>query len=644
MQISLRNIFSLAVLFVGLQIQAQQVKKANSAFTNLNYTTAIPLYESLASEEDASEEVVLNLANAYYFQAKYTEANQWYALLFSKTTAVNVNTVLRYAHTLKASGSSEKADALIQNFLSSGNSDKRISEFKSNPDYALEIADNSGRYSVTNAGFNSEFSDYGAVRYRENVVFTSTLKTAKRFKARHQLNGQVFSDLFQVLNADSSSIKDVASFSKKINTPYHESTAVFTKDGNTMYFTRNNYTLKKQNKINTDTVLLKLYKATFNGKKWSASMELPFNSDAYSCAHPALSADEKELYFASNMPGTFGGSDIFKVAILENNTFGTPEHLAGAINTEGRETFPFVTEDNQLYFASDGHFGLGGLDVFVADLTNENATLPRNVGAPVNSQFDDFAFTIDVASKKGFFSSNRTEDNLGFDDVYRLEEQTPLPALTADFSVRVIDAVTQQPLPATIKIAGTKIAGNLLLESNAFGTATFSNLSKRQEVVVTIASEYFEKQTQKLKLTPSVIAKGIDIALNRAPLPLQVGDDIATFLGISIVHFDTDKYTVKASEEPNIEKVVAFMKAYPTVKVAVQSHTDIRGSKQYNQTLSENRAVATVNSLVAHGIAPERITAKGYGETTPVNNCNSTCTAAEHQENRRSEFIILAIE
>jgi hypothetical protein len=201
---------------------------------------------------------------------------------------------------------------------------------------------------------------------------------------------------------------------------FHESTPVFTSDGKTMYFTRNNYLYGKKGTDSKKITLLKLYKSNFENDKWEDATELPFNSDQYSTAHSALSSDNKTLYFASDMPGTFGQSDLFKVTINSDGSFGTPENLGPTINTEGRETFPFVSDDNELFFASDGQPGLGGLDVYVSKIGKDNSfNEVQNVGAPINSTQDDFAFIIDGKSRNGFFSSNR-EGGLGFDDIYKL--------------------------------------------------------------------------------------------------------------------------------------------------------------------------------------------------------------------------------
>ncbi|EMY3484293.1 PD40 domain-containing protein, partial [Flavobacterium psychrophilum] len=251
--------------------------------------------------------------------------------------------------------------------------------------------------------------------------FASSRDHVGLVKSSSKWTEEAFTDLYAADKSEDGTLSNPKKFSNSVNSKFHEDSPVFTNDMKTVYFTRNNYKDGKTGKDDRKVILLKLYKATLIEGKWQDITELPFNSDQYSVAHPALSPDNKTLYFASNMPGSKGQSDIFAVSIISDNTYGTPVNLA-KINTEGRETFPFVTSDNELYFASDGHQGLGGLDIFATKLTKSG--LPGqviNVGAPVNGPMDDFSFMIEKPSRTGYFSSNR-EGGLGLDDIYYFKE------------------------------------------------------------------------------------------------------------------------------------------------------------------------------------------------------------------------------
>ncbi len=250
----------------------------------------------------------------------------------------------------------------------------------------MNLSNNSGRYLIENAGINSEYSDFGTTFYNDDLIFTSNRNTEKIFSRKHSWTNQAFTNLYSATIADSSKIESPQKFSKDVNSKYHESTPVFTKDGKTMYFTRNNYINGKKGNDTEQTILLKLYKATKENAKWIKIKELPFNSNEYSVAHPTLSFDEKTLYFASDMLGTIGASDIFRVTINDDGSFGKPINLGDKINTEGRESFPFIADNNELYFSSDGHPGLGGLDVFVAQISTDGSVkIIKNIGEYVCS-------------------------------------------------------------------------------------------------------------------------------------------------------------------------------------------------------------------------------------------------------------------
>ena len=412
-----------------------------------------------------------------------------------------------------------------------------------------------------------------------------------------------------------------------------------------MYFTRNNFLNGKKGRDSNKTTLLKLYKATKIGDSWENIVELPFNSNEYNCAHPALSPDEKTLYFSSNMPGTKGLSDIYKVAILSDGAFGTPVNLGGSINTEARETFPFISNSNELYFSSDGHPGLGGLDVFITQLKEDGTHGKiKNVGTPVNSSSDDFAFIMDTATKNGFFSSNRKEDNLGFDDIYKCTETIPVPKdCQQSLTGLLVDAETKLLMPG-VKVVLYDInyvkIDELTTDQN--GKFDFGQVACETKFRIQFEQkEYASKET--LVITPK--DSGItDVLIELTPnlQPLQVGRDLRKTLGIDIIYFDIDKSNIRPDAAVELAKILEVMKQYPTLEIDVRSHTDSRQTSKYNISLSDRRAKSTIKWLIENGVAPNRLTGKGYGETQLLNSCadNVPCTEEEHQANRRSEFII----
>lgn len=636
----MKKITSIAVTFILFSIvgaaQEKKVAIATKNYDNLAYVDAVKVYKRVAEKGYKSIEVFQRLANAYYFQANLEEAAKWYGELFLLTQDLEPEYFIRYAQSLKSIGQYTKADEIMNVLVQKGAKDTRAALFVQHKDYQSQIKKNSGRQEIKNAGFNSEYSDYGTAINGDQLIFSSTRETAKVFKRKHSWTNQSFTNLY-VLKSTSSTPELLNS---KINSAYNESTPVFTKDGKTMYFTRNNYfkgrTKTDQNKI----VLLKLYKATFDGKKWSKVEELPFNSNEYSCAHPALSTDEKTLYFASNMPGTVGQSDIFKVAIRNNGTFGTPENLGKTINTEGRETFPFIAADNKLYFASDGHVGLGGLDVFVSTITNQTSySEPQNIGAPVNSGSDDFGYVVDSSLKTGYFTSNRKEDNLGFDDIYAFTEKKVLETQTK-IEGQLTDANTGEVIEGTVILFDKNYNKIAEVKTDTMGNYVFENVPNDQQYFVRAESSSYNTNEATTAgngaITPIVLTKGVKA--------LKVGDDLRTALNIDIIYFDLDKWNIREDAAVELAKIVEVLHENPNMKIAVRSHTDSRQTHQYNQILSDKRAQSTRDWLISKGIAPERLTAKGYGETELLNVCADgvLCAESDHQKNRRSEFIIMA--
>lgn len=643
----IKNSILVCFLMIGFFSFSQkvQLKKADAKYEQFHYVNAIKTYEKVANKGYKSVELFSKLGDSYYFQSNLNEANKWYEQLFALNQKVDSEYYFRYAQTLKSIGDYKKADEMMAAFDKLNNADLRALLAKNQINYLEEIKKNSGRYRIENAGINSEYSDYGTSFYKSTLVFTSARDTGGVFVKKHNWTNQSYTNLYGSIVTENGNLAEPEKFSKKIDTRYHESTPVFTNDGMTMYFTRNNFLNGKKGRDSKKTILLKLYKATRVGDSWVNVTELPFNSDEYNCAHPALSPDEKTLYFSSNMPGSKGMSDIYKVAILSDGSFGTPVNLGGSINTEARETFPFISNNNELYFASDGHPGLGGLDVFITQLKEDGTHGKiKNVGTPVNSNSDDFAFIMDTATKNGFFSSNRKEDNLGFDDIYKCTETIPVPKdCQQSLTGLLVDAETKLP------IAGVKVVlydlnyvkiDELTTEQN--GKFDFGQVACETKFRIQFdQKEYAQKET--LVITPK--DSGItDVLIELTPnlQPLKVGRDLRKTLGIDIIYFDLDKSNIRPDAAVELAKILEVMKEYPTLEIDVRSHTDSRQTDKYNLNLSERRAKSTIEWLIQNGVAPNRLTGKGYGETQLLNSCadDVPCSEEEHQANRRSEFII----
>lgn len=644
----------LAILLKGFLVNAQEVKinKADKNYDQFAFVDAIKTYEKVAAKGYKSAEVFQKLGNAYYFQSKLEEANKWYTELFAMNQEVEPELYFKYAQTLKAVGDYKKADQMMEKFYQKNGTDNRAKIAKSQKDYLAEIKKNSGRYKIENAGINSEFSDYGTAFYKDELVFASARDTGSISSKKHSWTNQSYTNLYGAKVTDNGNFESPEKFSKSVSSKYHESTPVFTQDGNTMYFTRNNFNNGKKGRDSERTILLKLYKATKEGDKWTKVTELPFNSNEYSVAHPALSPDEKTLYFASNMPGTIGGSqsDIFKVSINADGSYGTPENLGNKINTEARETFPYVTDNNELYFASDGHPGLGGLDVFVTQLKEDGSVGSiKNVGEPVNSKMDDFAFLIDTKSKNGFVSSNRKEDNLGYDDIYKFTEILPIPKDCEQLLTGiVVDEDSQEPIANARVVLYDSVENKLKeLTSDAQGKYDFGTVECDTKLKIRAEKPTYNTNEISVTIPKESGTTNSKVALELTEKPYTIGGDLGK--EIQIIYFDLDKSNIRPDAAVELAKILEVMKEYPTMKIDVRSHTDCRQTAAYNLALSDRRAKSTIAWLIKNGIAADRLTGRGYGESQLVNDCGceptnqSNCTEEQHQKNRRSEFIITSL-
>ena len=643
----IKNLGYTALLFMlVLTATAQKTKitDADKKYDKYEFIDAIQVYEKVAEKGYKDEKMFQRLANAYYFNAELTKAVKWYDQLFAMNAEQEPEYFYRYAQSLKSEGNYKKADEMLEKFNKKISTDKRGILFESNKDYLEDIKVNSNRYEVTDAGINSKMSDYGSTIFNDKIVFASARDTGGVSKKTFKWTNKSFTNLYTAALLPDGTVGKPERFQKNINSKFNESTPVFTKDGKTMYFTRNNYNDGKRGNNEKKITLLKLYKATFIDEKWQDIKELPFNSDQYSVAHPTLSIDEKTLYFASDMPGTFGQSDLFKININQDGTFGKPENLGVGINTEGRETFPFISENNELYFASDGRPGLGGLDIFVSKI-NEDSSFGKveNIGEPINTKQDDFAFII-RKDRNGFFSSNR-ENGTGLDDIYRFTETKKLECKQL-LAGTVTDSKTGELLSES-KIILLDEQFNTIAEvnSDSKGNYSFADVDCGKKYHIRVSKTDYETQEKPVNINPASGETSLPIQLEKRIKPITVGTDLAKTLEIPIIYFDLDKATIKKESAFQLEKIIQVLQQYPNLKLEIRSHTDSRQTAKYNQVLSDKRAKSTMKWLIENGIASNRLTGKGYGETQLVNQCSDDvkCTEEEHQLNRRSEFIIISM-
>lgn len=643
------NFLMAGIFFASCIVASAQEKKeekAKSDIENYAYAEAIEEYELLVKRGYSDEEIYKNLGDANYLNAKYDAASDWYSKLF-KVEGANIDAeyMYRYAQSLKSMGEYIASDTWMEKFeAAKGDSDVRAKKFVNGKDYLKEIEKASGRYDIKNLAINSAESDFAPSFLGEDLVFSTARDSGIATKSIHEWTNKAFLNLYKAKSSKNGDFSSATKLSKTMNKKTHESSTAFTKDGNTVYFTRNNSDNGKFARDAEGVSRLKIYRASLQNGEWTNINELPFNGDAHSTAHPTLNADESKLYFASDMEGTLGLSDIFVVDINSDGSFGIPENLGSGINTESRETFPFVTNDNTLYFASDGHPGLGGLDVFATSISDLENIYIVNTGKPVNSEEDDFSFIINQETRKGFFASNR-DGGQGSDDIYGFTENEKID-LSCNTIVEGIvkDQETGEPL-AGAKVAIFNSESQVVAEtvSGNDGSFTLDGDCRDGDYKLVASKEDYNDGDKMFAVVSANDTNGVEVTLEKTNKQAPVGTNLIAHLGLEPIYFDLDKSAIRPDASQTIQKVIAYMNEYPELNVQVQSHTDSKNSESYNIRLSERRAKKTVVHLIENGIDETRISGKGFGETQLTNECTTrkSCSDEKHQENRRSEFIVV---
>ena len=603
-----------------LSAQNQYTKSADKLFNRYEYVDAAKEYLKLAEGSKADSYVYKQLAESYYNVFNTKEAVKWYAKVVEQKQ--DAETYYKYAQMLKAEGNFTEADKQMQQFAQLAPNDQRAKTFVSKPNYLPELQGQTKLYDVAKSDISSDKTDFGAVLTNDNnVYFASSRNTSRK---NSSWNEEPYLDIYKATYNANGTISDAVAV-ENINTKWHDGPVSITSDGTTMYYGSESFNEKeftKDKPKNAKFGKIYLYKATKEGDNWGNSKPLPFNNKEYDVRNPSISKDGKTLYFSSNMPGGLGGEDIWKVSV-NGDEYGTPENLGQKVNTEANESFPYITDDNILFFSSNGKTGFGGLDVFKMDLNKGTEAI--NVGEPVNTSKDDFAFTYNITKKVGFFSSNRG----GNDDIFKADPVCNVQAL-----IRVKDAKTGIVIEgATVMLVDEKQT-TITNQTTAFNGETLSSVLCNTSYSAQVSKQGYESgvfEVAKAENDQVVVE-----ALLNPIMPIITENEVI----LQPIYFEYDKSNITAEGAAELNKLVMVMNEYPNMVIFAKSHTDSRGSDKYNINLSERRAKATVQYLISKGIAKDRISGQGFGESEPKVACKS-CTEEEHAQNRRSEFFIV---
>lgn len=616
---SILLIFGLAGF--SLTAQNRDTKIADKLFDSYEYVQAVKEYQSLVDKQKADAYVYKQLADSYYNMNNTVEAEKWYgeAVKFSPTAA----TLYRYVQVLKSNAKYEESNTQMKAFAAMAPQDERAKEFLKNPDYLSDLLKTETGFEVKKININSGKSDFGAVLYNDKLYFASARNENNKI---YGWNNEPYLDLYQAEYKEMKGTFSAPTPISELNTTYHEGSLTMAPDGNTIYFSSESFKdqlFQKDKGKKLKYGQVNLYKAVKVNGKWTAIIPLPFNSKSYSVGNPSLDREGKWLYFASNMPGSIGGNDLWKVAVKPDGSYGTPENLGRKINTVDDENFPFVTEDGVLYFSSDRLAGFGGLDVFSVDLKKEER--PKNMGKPLNTEKDDFAFTFNKEKNLGFVSSNR----LGDDNIYSTK-----PVCNARIGVVVKNAKTKQLLTdARVLISDEQ--NNILSTkiANEKGEVLYDAECQKSYLVNVYKDGFITKSFPVAKIENVVT---VNASLDPVEVVVTENEII-----LNPIYFKFDKSDITSQGAAELDKLVYVMSQNDKLKIYVKSHTDSRGNNEFNLKLSNRRAESTVKYIISKGISANRISGKGFGESQPKVSCGNECTFEEHAMNRRSEFMIV---
>ncbi len=631
--------------------KSRTIEKADAYFNKMWYAEAADLYEQALSkgEKYYTRDNLQKAADAHYFNTDMEKAYHWYNILYENYgKEMSEDNMFKYAHSLKGTGKYGRAKRLMRLYnrkTKNGEASLDNTNVTANEIVLDNILGSEEDFELKNMSINTKYSDFSPMFLDSNQIVFSSAKDSSFFKTRkYKWNDQPYLDLYVAeINKESQDLKNALKFSKKINTKYHEASVAFSPDNKTMYFTRNNFG-KKLKRDKEGVNHLKIYKSNKIGMEWTDAVEVSFNSNDYSTGHPALSPDGKQLYFVSDMPGSIGKSDIFVVDVLDDGGFSAPRNLGPGINTEKREMFPFFN-GAKLYFSSDGHTGLGGLDVFEAAYnTEEGFGTVANMGKPINSNKDDFSYIVNEENQNGFFASNRAGGK-GDDDIYSFKRPTieEIPANNNAIAGVITELVTGNLMPkALVQLLdgnGIKLKEMMTEDDGSF---VFEDLDGNTKYILkTEKREFFDNERSVATVDNERV--NVDISLKRIEDMIALEEGIKK-LKTEMIYFAFDKSNVRPEAAKELDKLVSVMKEYPGMAIKIESHTDSRGSRVYNEYLSDKRAKSTRDYIISQGIDASRVeSAIGYGESRLLNECNGTvaCAEATHLLNRRSEFIIV---
>jgi peptidoglycan-associated lipoprotein len=642
----MKSIFSALALFSMLLLGSCKslFEKGNEQYLSGQYQYAIATFNQVLAKDSSNLSAQRLLAESYRLSNRIESSLPHYQRLAKEDP--NFNTHFFLGQSLKANQKWAEAKLAFEAAAAS-TSDERLQARVKQELTALPkveaITDYFTNYQLVNYNeLNSAGADYAPVISEDFLYFTSGRASSRLYPATGSGYHQLFRARAQGLKVDAAGVELLPEFENEEG--LNQAALAISPDGNTLIYARGNSLSAKDY---PETMLFASY---FRGAGFTQPIWMPVNEeDNWWNSTPAFSSDGAELFFASNRPGGYGGIDLYKATKLANGDFGNAVNLGPTVNTAGNELFPRPTKDGKFFFASDGHPGLGKLDLFVAEKNQDGVQIISNLGPSFNSQADDFGIFFTEYPKAGFISSNRAGGK-GDDDIYFFEDKTPKPkivnVLLNVYTKEVKADGKEAILPQTrvVLYGGDKrqLGGDV---SNQQGRVRFTLSPESEYSIIASRSGYFSKSfpyTTKGK-TPdpaTLIQEVTNISLDTTIVLDQLILEKAIVL--DNIYYDLNKADIRSDAALELNKLVKILKDNPAIRIELSSHTDSRSSDEYNLTLSQQRAQAAVDYLVSQGIAADRMVAKGYGETKLL--VPNAQTEEEHQTNRRTEFKVIEIK
>jgi outer membrane protein OmpA-like peptidoglycan-associated protein len=617
--------------------QKKQYRKAAKYMSKANYNDAAVMYSGMVQNGDSSITVLSNLADAHFKMAAYDQAANWYALLWKRNKdSLPSEYMYRYALCLKTTGNYVKSDSIMRFFASRNENDSRAQKFMSKKDYTYWINAKKTDFLIHPFSMNSGATDYAPSLYKEKLVFSSDRDSSVVSSYIDKRSNGKRAQLFIENNAGT----QLMAFSEDTKSKFNDASVAFTKNLDTLYITRNNHTKRRFKRDKLGYSRLQTYRMTKVNQTWGNIEKLPFNDVGYSVAHPSISPDGKKLFFTSDRPGGFGESDIYYVDIHEDGSFSEPVNLGPEINTEGRETFAHLANNGVLFFASDGHPGLGGLDIYGVRFETGMAKCVVNLGSTINSPWDDMGMVMHADNRSGYIASARNDNQM---DIYAFETNN-----NNAFSFKCVSDVTVSVTHAQNKEKQSDVLVSLFDADNVLIGEGHTNDNGLLSLAVPLKKGTHRMAIQKTDYKNN---DSINVVVNEdnAALELKleihpkqqhhevVKLDVLAKLDLPSVWFHFDSTQLTAQGKESLDKVVAYLNVHNYTHLTISGHTDAYGSAAYNKQLSLKRALRVKTYLESRGVASGKLSAHGYGFEQLLNNCKQAknCNKLQNQQNRR---------